>query len=180
MKTPLLYGLLAAIADALLVLALFFLGFHSDPAKLTVAKWVGGVLALAIAIVSMVAGIRARRSEVPEKDGFGYGSALGAGVIITATTNVIYGIFYFVYLKFINPGFIDVMLQDTMDKMAAKGITGAQADNVEKGVRFMLAPAVQFISQLIIGTIFGVILVLIIAAFLKRVPKEGTLQPPAL
>src|ERR1019366_1394786 len=41
MKTCSLYGFLSALAGALLLLALYFLGFHSDPAKLSAAKWIG-------------------------------------------------------------------------------------------------------------------------------------------
>src|SRR5271154_1826271 len=97
MKTCALYGFIIALADALLVLALFFLGFHSDPVKLAAAKWIGGVLALAIGITFTVLGVKARRAEVPEAEGFGYGSALGAGVQVSIVACVLSSIFNYVY-----------------------------------------------------------------------------------
>jgi hypothetical protein len=174
MKTCSLYGFIMAVANSLLVLVLYFLGFHSDPAKLGAAKWIGGCAGLAVAIVVTVLGIKARRSEVPEGEAFGYGAALGAGVLISVVSTFLYSIFFYVYNAFINTGFNELMIQDAMDKMQAKGVSGAQADNIEKGMRFMMSPGIQAASNLVFGVIFGTILSLIIAAFLKR---KGTTPP---
>src|SRR5579863_6326248 len=168
MKTCTLYGFFTAIAGAIIVLALYFLGFHSDPAKFGAAKWIGGLTSLTVSVVILVLGVKARRAEVPPSEPFGYGKAFGAAFLICLVNSVCYSIFFYAYVAFINTGFTDVVVQDTMDKMQAKGMSGAQLDNVEKGVRFMSGPAMQGISSLIGGVIFGVILALIVAAFLKR------------
>jgi Protein of unknown function (DUF4199) len=168
MKTCSLYGLIMAVASAILVLVLYFLGFHSDPAKLSAAKWIGGVGGLAIAVTVMVLGVKARRAEVPANEPFGYGPSFRAGFAIAFFDAVFYSIFFYCYLAFINTGFTEMIVQDTMDKMQAKGISGAQLDNVEKGIRFMSSAGMQTASALIGGIIFGVILALIIAAFIKR------------
>jgi hypothetical protein len=168
MKTCSLYGFVMAVASAILLLALYFLGFHTDPAKFAAAKWIGGLGALVISIVVMVLGVKARRAEVPANEPFGYGSALGAAFMISFVSTIVYSIFYFVYISFINNGFLDMMIQDTMDKMQAKGISGSQLDSMEKGIRFMSTPGIQTISSVIAGLLFGFILSLIIAAFLKR------------
>jgi hypothetical protein len=105
---------------------------------------------------------------VPENEPFGYGSAFGAVFMICLVNSVVYSIFFYAYLAFINAGFTDMIVQDTMDKMQAKGISGTQLDNMEKGIRFMSSPAMQSASSLIGGVIFGLILAAIIAAFMKR------------
>jgi Protein of unknown function (DUF4199) len=177
MKTCSLYGFIMAVASAILLLALYFLGFHTDPAKFGAAKWIGGLGGLAIAIVVMVLGVKARRAEVPANEPFGYGSAFGAAFLISFVSSIVYSIFYYTYIAFINTGFLDMMIQDTMDKMQAKGVSGAQLDSMEKGVRFMSTPGIQTVSALIGGVIFGAILALIIAAFLKRpAPPAGVRQ----
>jgi hypothetical protein len=177
MKTCALYGFISALAGALVTLALYFLGFHSDPAKLGAAKWIGGCLGFAIAITFTVLGIKARRAEIPETQPFGYGSALWAGVQITAVSSFLSAIFIYLYYGFINRGFTELMLQDAMDKVQAKGVSGADLDRVEKMTRFMMSPGIQFVSVLIFGVIFGFILSLIIAAFLKRPEPAG---PPTI
>ena len=174
MKTCSLYGFMSAIAGAILLLALYFLGFHTDPAKFTAAKWIGGLGGLAIWIVLLTLGVKARRAEVPADKPFGYGQAFGAAFMIGLVNSVVYSVFYYIYMAFINTGFTELMVQDTMDKMQAKGMSGAQLDNMEKGVRFMSGAGVQSITALIGGLVFGAILSLIIAACLKRAaPPAG-------
>src|ERR1700689_3028597 len=104
MKTCFLYGFLLAVAGAILILALYFLGFHTDPAKLAAGNWIGGVLGLAIGIGLTALGVKTRRSEVPENVEFGYGSALGAGVLISLVASILGAIFNYVYAAYINPG----------------------------------------------------------------------------
>jgi hypothetical protein len=174
MKTCFLYGFLLAVAGSILILVLYFLGFHSDPTKLAAGNWIGGVLGLGIGISFTVLGVKARRSEVPENVEFGYGRALGAGVLISLFASILSTIFNYVYAAFINPGLTEIRIQDAMGKLEAKGITGIQAENMEKGMRFMSSPGILALSNLIGGFIFGVILSLIIAAFLKRPPPGST------
>src|SRR5271157_6323037 len=173
MKTCSLYGFISALAGAVLALVLYFLGFHSDPAKLSAAKWIGGLGGIAIAIACTALGVKARREEVPEAEGFGYGSALGAGMQVTLVSSILSSIFNYAYLVFINPGFTDVILQDTMDKLQAKGMSGAQLEQAEKFSRFMMGPGIQSVTALI-GILFaGFIISLIVAAFLKRPAPAG-------
>lgn len=168
MKTCALYGFAIALADSLLILALFFLGFHSEPEKLQAAKMIGGLGALAIGITFTVLGVKARRSEVPETEAFGYGSALGAGVLISLVASVLMAVFNYVYSAFINPGLSDILIQDQLDRMQAKGISGSQAEKAERILRFIMSPGVYAAYMLVVGFIFAVVLSLIIAAFLKR------------
>lgn len=175
MKTCALYGVAIAVAAALLVLALFFLGFHSDPAKFQAAKIIGGLGSLAIGVTVTVLGVKARRSEIPESEPFGYGRALGAGVVISLVANILCAVFNYAYFALINPGFSDIIVQDQLDKMQAKGIDGARAEQAEKIIRFMMSPGMYAVQTLIGGFIVGVIISLIVAAFLKR---NEPMEPP--
>jgi len=176
MKTCSLYGFISALAGALLGLALYFLGYHSDPAKLAAAQWIGGLGGLAIAVVCTALGVKARRAEVPEAEGFGYGRALGAGVQVGLVWSFLSAVFNYAYLAFINPGFSEIMLQDKLDKLQAKGVSGAQLEQAEKITRFMLNPIPAAIAGLIYLFILGFIIALIVAAFLKRPAPAG--PPP--
>jgi ABC-type Fe3+-siderophore transport system permease subunit len=177
MKTCSLYGFISALAGALLVLALYFLGFHSDPAKLPAAKWIGGCFGLAIGIIVTALGVKARRAEIPETQPFGYGSALAAGVQISLVSSILTAIFIYLYDAFINPGFNEIILQDGLDKLQAAGISGDKLEQMEKGTRFMMRPGMHAFSTLIVAFIIGVIVSLIVAAFLKRSEPAG---PPSL
>jgi hypothetical protein len=79
MKTCSLYGFISALAGALLALALYFTGFHSDPAKLPAAKAIGLCAGLAIVITCLVLGVKARRAEIPEDRGLDTEARSGPG-----------------------------------------------------------------------------------------------------
>jgi len=177
MKTCALYGFISALAGAFLVLILYFLGFHSDPAKLGTAQAIGTIAGLAIVIVVIALGVKARREEVPAEEEFGYGATLRAGVLISLVAAILSAIFTYAYHAFINPGFSNILVQDAVGKMEAKGISGAQLDKIESFDRVIFSPVAMAAIALIMGFIIGVIISLIVAAFLKR---PAPAQPPAV
>lgn len=175
MKTYLTYGFAMSIAGALLTLALFFLGFHSDPAKFSTAQWIGGLGGLAIGVVAIVLGTKARLAEVPATEAFGYGRALGAGVMITLFAALIGIVTNYVYMQIINPGMADMIVQAQIDKFEAKGMSGAQLEQAEKMTRAMTGPLISSCFGFIGGMVFGTLISLVTAAFLKR---EASGEPP--
>jgi hypothetical protein len=175
MKTCALYGFISALAQAFLYLALFFLGFHSSVEKLPAAQWIGGVVALVIAVGFTALGVKARRNEVPESEPFGYGRAVWAGVVITFIASVLTSVFSYCYNAFINPGFSDILLQDANNKLEAKGLTGAGLDKMEGLNRTMFTPVPEAVIGLVLGVILGVVIALIVAAVLKR-PEPAKVQ----
>ena len=181
MKTYLTYGGAMAVAGAILVLTLFFLGFHSEAAKLDAAQTIGLCGGIAIGAVCIVLGTKARLAEVPPTEEFGYGRALGTGVMIVLFASLFGLVTNFLYFQFINPHFTDVIVQAQLAKMEAKGLQGAQLDQAEKMMRTMMNPGLQAVFGFCGGMITGTILSLITAAFLKR-PATSDLgeTPPAL
>jgi len=181
MKTYLTYGAAMAIAGAVLNVVLYLLGFHSDPAKLTTAQIIGACGGLAIGITCLTLGIKARREEIPATEEFGYGRALGAGVMITLFGALFNIVTAFTYAKFINPDFVDVIVQAQSQAMEAKGVPAVQIEGAEKMIRLFAGPVAQAISGFFGGLIFGTLISLVAAAFLKRpAGPESFAEPPAL
>jgi hypothetical protein len=177
MKTCSLYGFIWALAGAFLTLILYFTGFHSDPAKLSAAGWIGGLAGLGIAITCMSIGVKARRSEIPPEADFGYGAALWAGMLISIVASLLSSIFGYVYWSLINPAFADVVVQDQVAKLEARGVSGDKLEKAEAMTRTMAAPVPQAVIALIVGVLFGLVIALIVAAVLKR-PSPNT--PPTV
>ncbi len=177
MKTSLLYGFISALGGAFLTLILFFLGFHSDPAKLGTAGWVGGLIGTAVAVVCVVLGVKARKAEAPPDQPFGYGKAFGAGMMVSVVSSVLGALFAFLYWAVINPGISDIVVQSQVAKFEANGLTGDKLDNAEAMVRKMASPLPQAITALIFGLLFGLVISLIVAAILKKPEPES---PPTL
>ncbi|MBS0631237.1 MAG: DUF4199 domain-containing protein [Verrucomicrobia bacterium] len=176
MKTYLTYGFAMALAGALLTLALFFMGYHNDPAKLQTAQRIGMVVGIAIGFVGISLGTRARRAETPESEPFGYGRALGAGVMVALFSCLLGFVTNYVYMAFINPGFGDIILQAQAADLEAKGMSSAQIEQAEKVTRFFISPLISSAFSMIFGFIFSVIIALITSAFLKR-SDSGKVPP---
>jgi hypothetical protein len=173
MKTCSLYGFISALAGAFVTLILYFLGFHSDASKLQAAGWIGGLVGLAITATCLFLGVRARRDETPKDVEFGYGSAVGAGTLISLVSSFLSSVFAYTYYSFINPAFTDLMIQAQMAKMEARGMSGDQLEKAEAMTKWMMSAGPASVMAFFYIFILGVILALIVAAFLKR-PAPNT------
>lgn len=173
MNTYLTYGAAIALCNALVTFGLYFTGFHSEASKLQTANLISGVSSLIICVTCVVLGTRARRAEVPAAEEFGYGRALGTGVLIVLFASLFGAITTFVYAQVINPGLPDLIIQNQTAQLEAKGVPAAQIEQMQKVSRMFVSPGVQAIFALIFGMIFGTIISLITSAFLKRSAFEN-------
>jgi Protein of unknown function (DUF4199) len=168
MKTCALYGCYATLASAVLLLAIYFMGFHSDVSKLPTASWIGNIGGLAIGISVTILGIKARREEVPATESFGYGRAFVTGFLIHLVAAVLGSVVNFVYFSYLNPGMCDLIEQAQIERLEAKGLGGAQLDQAQTMIHLMTKPPVLVAWTFFFIVVFGTILSLIAAAFLKR------------
>lgn len=176
MKTYLTYGSAMAGGGFLLVLVLFALGFHSEASKLGTAQTIQTCVGILIGITCIVLGTKAKRATVPAEEDFGYGSALGAGVMITLFAALIGIVTNMLYSQLINPGMTDLIVQAQIAKWEAMNMPAARMEQAEGMMRKMMSPPIQACFGFVFGMIFGTIISLITAAFLKR-PAAGELQP---
>lgn len=178
MKIPLTYGALMAIASALLTLVLFLLGYHSDPARLNTVQTFSTIMGIAVNIIGISLGMRAKRAEIAPENTFTYGQALGVGVVIGVCAAFYSGLFTVLYSTVINPGFTDIIMQQQIAKYEAKGMSGDQIEKTMGVMHMMFKPPIQFGIILLFGTFWSLLVSLIAAAFLKR--PESTYAPPPL
>jgi hypothetical protein len=181
MKTYLIYGFAMALAGAVLAVVLYLVGLHSDPAKLVTAQIVGAAGGLVIGAICITLGTKARRAEIPPTQDFGYGRALGAGMMIALFASLFGIATTLLYATVINPGFRDVIVQAQIEKFEAKGMSAAQIEAAEKMVRKMMSPAIQAGSGFFGGMVLGTLISLVTAAVLKRpAVAESFDAPPPL
>lgn len=178
MKTYVTYGLGWALAGMLLMLVLFFLGFHSSVEKLESAQWIGIAAGLVVAIAFLVLGTKARRNEVPLNEPFGYGRALGAAVMITLFASLFGMVGNYIYMHLINPGMLDLSAQAQIEKWEAAGMSSSQIEAAEGMMRKMMHPVLQAVFYFLGATFFGVLLALITSIFLRRPAVEAAPPPP--
>jgi len=155
------FGLLTGLAMVVYTLVLYLAGVdvHSYWNLLSYALFIGGLL-------WGITSIREKQLEGV----MSYGKAFGVGFWITLFAAVVLGIFAYFYLKDINPGALADATAKAEDKILASNPDISDAD-LQKALGMVkvftnpiMSAVTQFISNLIAGTIFS----LIIAIFAKR------------
>ncbi len=173
MRLYLRYGAFLALGAFLLNVLLYLLNFHSDPEKLQAAQWIYGLGRLAISVTVLALGIRAQRDLAAPGAEFSYGTAVGAGVKITLWASLFRPFFDYLYFGVINPGFQQVLLDAQTAKLEARGLSADQIERAQRIMRLFTSPGAEVAFGLIGGLLGGVVLSVLIAAFLRR---EGKLE----
>lgn len=182
MKTSLTYGAAMAIAGAVLTLVLYLAGLHDAVEQLKTAQWAGTAGGVAIGVTCLALAMRDKRAQRPADADWGYGSALGGGVL-TALWGSLFGmVTAYVYFGLVNPGFSDVILQSQVAAMEAKGVSAAQIERIEPMIRKWLSPVALTLTQGAMGFVWSFLLALIVAIFFRKraAAPTFTAAPPEL
>ncbi len=163
MGTKFFYALVLTLATIVLQLLLFFSGFQTE--KLATGQYLQW-LGLAIMGVVLWLGIKAVRDEKADRT-MTYGQCVGTGVLISLYSGLMTAFYTFIHFTFINTGFADYTIALTREKWAARGLTQAQMEGAEAITRKMLQPGVQAILGVLFAVLIGLVLSLIISAFVK-------------
>jgi Protein of unknown function (DUF4199) len=179
MGTKFFYALAWTLCTAVFMLILYFTGYQTE--KLAAGKNLQ-YLGILIPIVVLYLGINAVRDEQPGGV-LTYGQGVSAGMGISVFAGLMGAVYTWFHFTFINPRFTEYMMEVVRSQWAQRGLSAEQMDRAEGFTRtFISAPA-----QAIIGCVFtiliGLVLSLIVAAFLKRdkplpVPATPPPTPP--
>ena len=178
MKTTLTYGFIMTLCGAFVSLGLYLTGFHSDPDKLKLAQTIGLVLAVAISVACTLLGMREKRANTPADKPWGYGSALGTGVMIGLFGAIFGAVYNYCYFAFIDPNFREVVLQAQLAALEAKNLSPTQIEQAEPFIRPWLSPGAMTATGAVMAFIWNVVISLIVAAFVKNRPDQAVPTPP--
>jgi len=178
MKTYLTYGAINAVASALFMLVMFFLGFQTD--KMASGQ-IFGWLALIIPIVILYLGMKDVRDANGDK-GLSYGGAVFVAFMISLFASLFNSVYTYVHFTFVNPDFVQYASDLARTKMEAANVPSAQIDTAVAMQAKFMHPAIQAVFGIIFGPIVGTVLGLIIAIFVKRAPVDELKaeQPPVI
>ncbi|MBX3738208.1 MAG: DUF4199 domain-containing protein [Candidatus Didemnitutus sp.] len=174
MGTKFFYALILTVVGAAFRLLMFFTGFETE--KLATGQYLNWVMLPVVFAIYWFA-LKAIRDERPNQ-AISYGQAVGNGTLLALIASIMSAVYNFIHLKFINTSFADYQLEVIRSKWAEQGMSEDQMSKAEGFVRMTLSPGAQAIGTIFFGVIFGLIIVLIVAAFVKRAAPEGTEPPP--
>ena len=177
MKTSFIYGLSIAIAGTLLTFILYFLGFHDSIEKFPTGQTIGMIGGLIITVGGLVLAVKARRAETNPEEEFGFGRAMGAGVLTGLFASLFGSISNVTYMSVINPNLQDMIIEGEIIKLEDQGLSAEQIEGAEGMIRMMTGPVASGIMGFVVSFVVCVVLSLIIAAVLKR-PAADIVAPP--
>ncbi len=180
MKTALTYGAAMAVANTLVTLILYLAGLHDSAEKLRLAQWVGGLAGAGVTIGALTLAIREKRTAFPADETWGYGNAVGCGLLTTVFGSLFGTIAGYVYFAFIHPDMSDVIYQGQVAAMEARGMPAAQIERAEPIMRKWMSPPILALIQLFFGFVWSTVLTLIVAIFLRRRPEVAPDAPPSI
>jgi hypothetical protein len=160
-KANLTNGLILAMIGIVYTLVMYFL-------DLTINKTQGYVFLL-ILVVALFFLVKSYRDSYLHGN-ITYGQAVGAGVVIFLYYAILTAIFTYILFAIIDPGLIDKQLAASEELMAKKGIPQEAMDAGLKIQKKMMKPEIMAPISIFGNMLYGVIMSLIVAIFVK---KEG-------
>jgi hypothetical protein len=111
----------------------------------------------------------AHKSFKESGDGYmSYGQGLGIGMWVALISSVISSIFTYIYVKFIDAGFIQTMLEKQEEQMQENGMSEVQIKQAMDMTAKFMTPEMM----LVFGLIFGFIILLIVFALVTLVTQK--------
>jgi len=163
MKSSLYWGVILGIALIIYSMLMWFL-------DLSLEKWVSWVSYI-IMIGGIILGTKNYRDN-SLNGSITYGQAVGFGVMMLLFASVVSAIYSYIFLSFIDPEFINKILQMTEDQLIEKGMPDNQIEMAIEMQRKFMKPVIMALMSIPSYTIVGLIISLITSIFLKKKPAE--------
>ncbi len=129
-------------------------------------SWVTSAVSAAILIVLMV--LAHRKFKGTHGGMMTYPQGLGSGTLLSTVAAIVSAVLVYVYVKYINTGYVAAVLQTQRAALAQRGITGAQAQQAMAITGAITSPVGLFITSIIAGVIVGFIVALIVSIFTQK------------
>jgi hypothetical protein len=160
-KANFMNGLILSLLGIVYTLALFFLDLSTNKSL--------GYIFIPIQIIVMYFLIKSYRDNFMHGM-ITFGQATGAGVIIFVYYAIISAVFAYIFYSFIDTSFIGKMIAMSEEAGLKKGYSQEQIDLGMKFTKKIMTPFFMSIMSILSNMFFGLIISLIIAAFVR---KEG-------
>ncbi len=97
-----------------------------------------------------------------------YGKGVGFGVVISVYAGIIVGFFTFLLLAFIYPELQNILMANAEETFLSSGLSEAYLEKLDDVIHWSASPWTHFFSSIFGGAFYGLIVALIVSAFVKR------------
>jgi hypothetical protein len=106
-----------------------------------------------------------------------FGEGFGVCFQLILFAGIITAIYFvFIFIQFIDPGFVDETIRVSQQKMIDKGMTDDQIEMALKYTKMFMKPGIMFVFAIVGSAFMGAILSLIVAAISRK--ENNVLLPP--
>ena len=160
------WGLIWGGISVVLALVAYIAGF-SDPSSQSLGTYLLGFFGIILSVIMIVMAIRQHRDE--ELGGYIRGGrCVSVGLWAGLVYGVVYGIWTIIFTTFIAPDFYDGVNSMLINEYEEAGMADDFIDKMLGWVKMTQGPVGAFISSLLGGTLFGMIISAIAALFMKK------------
>jgi len=157
------YGLIMAVIAILYFVVMNVAGVDMSQG---IGRW--GSLVFYIVII-----VLAQKNYKDNGNGFmSYGEGMGITFWLALITSVISSIFTFIYIKFIDSSFVELMMDKQREAMAERGMSEAQIDQAMEMMAKFMTPGMMLVFGLVGGLIIILICGLIVTIFTQKKNPE--------
>lgn len=156
------WGLILGVLSIVWFLITVFAGLATE----TWAQWSGLVFTIVILYL-------AHKDFKDSGDGYmSYGQGLGIGMITIGISSVLSSAFAYVYIKFIDPTYMEMIMDKQIEGMQENGMSDAEIETAMSFSEGFMNPEVMFVTGIIWGLLLGFIISLIVSAITKNSNPE--------
>lgn len=158
------YGLIAGVLAFVVFLARAMAGIQHN----RVAALVSIVVFIALMVLAQQEFKRAHSGRMT------YAQGLGSGTLLSMVAALVRAILVYVYVSYINTGYIAATLRAEQAALQQRGIAPAQAQHI-MGLAAIMTPTGIVIMTLIMGVIGGFIVALIVSMFTQNSEQSASI-----
>jgi hypothetical protein len=155
------------IMAALSIVVFLAMSFASIDMSSGVGRW--ATLPIYLIVIYL-----AQKHFLDNGDGFmSYGQGMGITWWLALVSSVIYSIFFYVYIKFIDGSFVQIIMDKQREDMQNRGMSDEQIDQAMSFSAPFMSPEMMLVFGLIGGIIIIMICGLIVTIFTQKKGQEA-------
>ncbi len=152
------YGLIGGLVMVVYTAIIMILGMGTNKLLLSLSY----IIMIAVLVFAM-------QNYKKENHGYmSYGQGLGVGTLASVIMGILGGIFMYVYTSFIDPNYLQGIMDQQVADLEARGMSDEQIDAAIAMTEKFSGPGMQLVSSVIGYLFIGFILSLIISAIIKN------------
>lgn len=152
------YGLIQGVLSFIVFLVRTLTGISQD--------WVASVVDIALLVVLMI--LAHRELKRAHNGSMTYPQGLGSGTLLGSEAAVVTSVLVYVYVRYVNTGYVAAALHARRVALEQRGITGAEAQQAMAIMTAIMTPVGIVVTSLISGVVLGFVAALIISIFTQK------------